>query len=96
MPALLEEIQQDLFAKALAFREKNTVRVGDFGEFKEVFRGRGGFVEAFFAGGREEEKTIKEETGATARCFPMDKEERGTCFFTGRPGARLAVFARAY
>jgi len=96
VPSLLEEIQEDLFAKALAFREKNTVRVGDFGEFKEVFRGRGGFVEAFFAGGQDEEKTIKEETGATVRCFPMEREERGDCFFTGRPGARLAVFARAY
>ncbi len=92
----MEDIQEDLFAKALNFREQNTHRVGDFREFKKAFAGRGGFVEAFFAGGIEEEKIIKEETGATVRCFPMENEERGDCFFTGRPKAKLAVFARAY
>jgi len=96
VPEVLEDIQEDLFAKALKFRRQNTYRVSDFGGFKEAFAGRGGFVEAFFAGGIEEEKIIKEKTGATVRCFPMENEERGDCFFTGRPRAKLATFARAY
>lgn len=96
VPRVLDEIQNDLYFKALEFRKQNTFRVSDLEGFKEVFAARGGFVEAFFAGGREEEKLIKEETGATVRCFPMDNDESGTCFFTGKPGARLAVFARSY
>lgn len=96
VPEVLEAIQKNLFDRALAFREKNTFKVSDFGEFKKIFEGRGGFVEAFFAGGREDEKRIKEETGATVRCFPLNRQEKGKCFYTGKEGASLAVFAKSY
>ena len=96
VPEVLEEIQKNLYDKALAFRKKNTIHVTGYEEFSKIFEGNGGFVEAFFAGGREEEKKIKEETGATVRCFPLGREETGTCFYTGKQGARLAVFARSY
>ncbi len=96
VPKVLEDIQKNLYEKALAFREKNTIHVTGYEEFSKIFEGSGGFVEAFFAGGREEEKKIKEETGATVRCFPLGREETGTCFYTGKKGARLAVFAKSY
>ena len=96
VPEVLEDIQKNLYEKALAFREKNTIHVTGYEEFSKIFEGSGGFVEAFFAGGREEEKKIKEETGATVRCFPLGREETGTCFYTGKKGARLAVFAKSY
>jgi prolyl-tRNA synthetase len=96
VPEVLEDIQKNLYDRALAFRISNTFKVGDYVEFKKVLDGRGGFIEAFFAGGRDDEKKIKEETGATVRCFPLERQETGKCFYTGKEGAKLAVFAKAY
>lgn len=96
VPDILEEIQKNLYDRALAFRKQNTFMVDNFEEFKKIFAGKGGFVEAFFAGGREDEKRIKEETGATVRCFPLERRETGKCFYTGKEGAKLAVFAKSY
>jgi len=94
--SLLEEIQSSLFNKALSFRRENTAEVASYEEMKKVLEEKGGFVETWFAGSRDDEKKIKEETGATARCMPMDSEELGTCFYTGKPGARKVIFAKAY
>jgi prolyl-tRNA synthetase (EC 6.1.1.15) len=96
VPALLEEIQSGLFNKALAFRRENTSAVASYDEMKKVLEEKGGFVETWFAGSRDDEKKIKEETGATARCMPIDSPGEGTCFFTGKPGARKVIFAKAY
>jgi prolyl-tRNA synthetase len=96
VPELLDRIQKDLHANAKAFRLANTVRVSSWDEFRSVIEERGGFVEAYFAGSVEDERHIKEETGATPRCFPLSDDSRGRCFLTGRDGARLAVFAKAY
>lgn len=96
LPKILEAIHENLYLKALEFRKENTVRVDNYESMKKVLKGKGGFVEAFFAGGRDEEKKIKEETGATIRCFPMGNTEKGTCIYTGAKDAPLAVFARAY
>ena len=96
VPSLLEEIQSSLFNKALSFRRENTVEVASYEEMKKVLEEKGGFVETWFAGSRDDEKKIKEETGATARCMPIDSEEPGTCFYTGKPGARKVIFAKAY
>jgi len=94
--SLLEEIQSSLYNKALSFRRENTVEVASYEEMKKVLEEKGGFVETWFAGSRDDEKKIKEETGATARCMPVDREEPGTCFYTGKPGARKVIFAKAY
>ncbi|MFA0887548.1 MAG: proline--tRNA ligase [Synergistales bacterium] len=96
IPALLDAIQKNLFEKALAFRDANTRHAASFEEMKAMIEDGGGFVTAFFAGDRSDEKAIKEATGATVRCFPLSDERTGTCFFTGREGAKLAIFARAY
>ncbi len=93
---LLEEIHTSLYEKALAFRKENTCFVSDYEEFKAAIENQGGFVETFFAGTSEDEKKIKEETGATARCMPLGSEERGVCMKTGRSGARRTIFAKAY
>ena len=94
--ALLETMQGDLLAKARAFRQDRTRRAESFEELKTILEKEGGFVEAFFGGGKAEEKAIKEATMATVRCFPLDDDSRGTCFFTGRKDAKRAIFARAY
>ncbi|QTX32780.1 proline--tRNA ligase [Aminithiophilus ramosus] len=94
--ALLETMQGELLTKARAFRQDRTRRAETFEELKAILEKEGGFVEAFFGGGKAEEKAIKEATMATVRCFPLDDDSRGTCFFTGKKDARRAVFARAY
>lgn len=96
VPHLLETIQKALFDRALAFREANTRHASSFEEMKTLLENEGGFVTAFFAGDRSDEKAIKEATGATVRCFPLSDERMGTCFFTGKENAKLAIFARAY
>jgi prolyl-tRNA synthetase len=93
----LNGIQAGMLAKATAFRDANTQTVASYDEFKEALEAKGGFLRAFWAGTSEDEDRIKEETKATIRCFPFDaEEEEGTCFYTGRPGGRVAIFARAY
>jgi prolyl-tRNA synthetase len=96
IPMLLEEIQKELLRRATEFRVANTVSVSSMDEFKDVLENCGGFLKAYFAGSREDEKTIKDATGATVRCFPLEDETRGTCFYTGKKDARLAIFAKAY
>ncbi|MCF4114428.1 MULTISPECIES: proline--tRNA ligase [Dethiosulfovibrio] len=94
---LLETIQEDLLNKARSFREVNTHEVSDLDGFKKTLEKKGGFIKAYFAGTKEDEKAIKEATGATVRCFPLeDKDTRGKCFFTGKDDARMAIFAKSY
>ena len=96
VPAILEQIHNDLYNRALNFRNDNTFQVSDFAEFKSVLETSGGFLKAYFAGGIAEEKKIKEETGATVRCFPLEDTSTGKCFFTGKDNAKMAIFARSY
>ncbi len=94
---LLEEIQQNIYDKALAFRTANTHYVDDYAEFKQVLDEKGGFILAHWDGTPETEERIKEETKATIRCIPYNApEEEGKCILTGRPSSRRVLFARAY
>jgi len=94
---LLEDMQRNIYQKALAFREANTTRVDDYQTFKEVLDGKAGFIAAHWDGTPETEERIKEETKATIRCIPLDApEEAGQCVYTGKPSSRRVLFARAY
>ena len=94
---LLEEIQQNLFNKALSFRNDHITEVNSFEEFKEVIENNGGFVSAHWDGTIETENKIKELTKATIRCIPNKaKEEAGTCVLTGEKSSRKVLFAKAY
>jgi len=93
----LDAIQDNMFKKALTFREENTHSVGSYDDFKEVLESKGGFIRAHWAGSREDEERIKDETKATIRCLPLDAPEgKGRCFFTGDETERVAIFAKAY
>ena len=84
---------------AEAFREANTHDVGSMEELKEFFSGEGGggFARVYFGGSAEDEGEIKYVTGgATIRCMPQDDESTGNCVYTGKPGARRAILAKAY
>ena len=94
---LLTDIQENIYQRAWAFRQENTVRVDSYGEFKELLDRKGGFLMAHWDGTSETEEKIKEETKATIRCVPLDAEEEpGACIYTGKPSVRRVVFARNY
>ncbi|MEL1243975.1 proline--tRNA ligase [Flavobacterium sp. DGU11] len=95
--SLLEEMQKNMFAKALAYREEHITEVNSFEEFKEVLENKAGFVSAHWDGTPETEEKIKDLTKATIRCIPLGrKEEAGSCVFTGVPSKGRVLFARAY
>ncbi len=94
---LLNEIQDNLFKKALDYRNNHITEVNSFDEFKEVIEKKGGFVSAHWDGTTETEDKIKELTKATIRCIPNDvKDEDGVCVFSGKPSKRRVLFAKAY
>jgi prolyl-tRNA synthetase len=94
---LLEQIQSDLFNKALQYRDTHITEVSDFEEFKTVLENKAGFISAHWDGTPETEEKIKELTKATIRCIALDrKEESGSCMFTGKPSAGRVLFAKAY
>jgi len=93
---LLEDIQTNLFEKAISYRETNTTVVNDFKEFKKAIK-QGGFVSAHWDGTEETEQRIKEYTKATIRCIPNNaKNEEGVCVLTGEPSTKRVLFAKAY
>lgn len=94
---LLNEIQENIYNKALKFREENTTKVDSYEEFKRVLDEKPGFVLAHWDGTPETEERIKEETKATIRCIALETpEESGVDMVTGKPSSRRVYFARAY
>jgi prolyl-tRNA synthetase len=94
---LIDEIQQNIYQKALDFRNQMTTKVDSWEEFNKVLNEKGGFISAHWDGTGETEEKIKEQTKATIRCVPLDGTlEEGKCVFTGRHSERRVLFARAY
>ena len=93
---LLDQIQKNLYDRALSFREQNTHIVNTWDEFLVTIE-KGGFILAHWDGTAETEDKIKEATKATIRVIPFNNvRESGTCVFTGKPSEQRVVFARAY
>ncbi len=94
---LLSEIQENLFKKALDYRNSHITEVNSFEEFKDVLENKTGFISAHWDGSSETEEKIKELTKATIRCIPLEaKEENGVCVYSGKPSQRRVLFAKAY
>lgn len=94
---LLEEIQENIYNRALSFRTENTLEIDSWDEFVKTLDEKPGFISAHWDGTPETEEKIKELTKATIRCIPLDaKEEEGKCIYTGNPSSRRVIFARAY
>ena len=97
IPALLDQIQNDLFQKALSYREEHTHTANTWEEFEDLIKNNAGFVYAHWDGTTETEDKIKDMTKATIRCIPLNnKQEEGVCILTGKPSAQRVVFAKAY
>jgi prolyl-tRNA synthetase len=94
---LLEDIQQSMYNKALAYRDEHITRADTMEEFERLLDGKGGFILAHWDGTVATEEAIKEKTKATIRCIPLDAvAEEGKCIFTGKPSMQRVLFARAY
>jgi len=94
---LLDQIQENLFERALAFRENSTHYVDSWDEFRDVIENKGGFIYAHWDGTGETEERIKEETRATIRVIPLNNPpETGKCVYSGKPSSQRVVFAKAY
>ncbi|OFY38686.1 MAG: proline--tRNA ligase [Bacteroidetes bacterium GWF2_40_14] len=94
---LLDDIQANIYKKALDFRDANTVKVDDYETFKKRIE-EGGFLLCHWDGTAETEEKIKNDTKATIRCIPMEnaEEEEGFCVYSGKPSRQRVIFARAY
>ena len=94
---LLEQIQKDLFNRALEYRNAHITEVNTFEEFKEVLENKTGFISAHWDGTPETEEKIKDLTKATIRCIPLDQmKEEGQCVFSGSKSVGRVLFAKAY
>jgi len=94
---LLDDIQQNLYNRALKFREDNTHRVDDFDSFQKLAEGDGGFIWAHWDGTPESEDVIKQKTKASIRCIPLNGErESGKCIVSGKPSERRVLLAKSY
>jgi prolyl-tRNA synthetase len=92
---MLEQIQRDLYQRALAFRQANTQRPSDYESLKRALES--GWAEAWWCGEAECEAAIQEDTKATTRNIPLDQPGgEGRCIRCGRPAKEIAIFARAY
>jgi prolyl-tRNA synthetase len=93
--ALLDRIQEGLYRRALKFREEHTFEAKTYAELRE--RVELGFVRCWWAGSRQDEEKIQEQTKATIRVIPLDQPGgHGPCVYTGKEADRVVVFARAY
>ncbi len=93
---LLDEIQDNLFQRAKAYRDDHITEVDSYDAFKEALEQKGGFIKAHWDGTTETELKIKDETKATLRCIPEDDGGEGKCIVTGNPSKQKVIFAKAY
>jgi prolyl-tRNA synthetase len=94
---MCERIQKLLLERHKVWTEQNTREVVSFSDFKEIMRGKKGFIKAFWCESPECERKIKEETKATSRCRPIEaKEENGACVYCGKASRYRWIFAQSY
>lgn len=94
---LLEDIQQNIFNKALSYRESKITKADTWEQFVSLLDQKGGFISAHWDGTTETEEAIKEKTKATIRCIPFNNpKEDGICILTGKPSTQRVLFARSY
>jgi prolyl-tRNA synthetase len=94
---LLEQIQLNIYQKALDAKSNSTYKADSYEDFKRILDTTGGFILAHWDGTTETELKIKEETKATIRCILINNlQEQGKCIYTGNPSTQRVIFARAY
>ncbi len=97
IPALLDEIQKEMFNEALAKRESRTMDITSIDQLKQALTDAPGFYRVWWDGDSEDEVRLQSETKVTVRCIPWDQPGgTGKCIVTGRETARMVILARAY
>jgi prolyl-tRNA synthetase len=90
-------MQKDLLENARAFRKENSFKIDDYNELKKIIANDGGFVYSHWCGSVECEQQVKDETKATIRCIPFEREdEKGKCIVCGNNSDGRVIFAKAY
>jgi len=93
----LNDIQNSLFKNADKLLKEHITMVKTFNEFKEILEKKGGFIKACHCLDEKCEEKIKEETGATIRLIPFDKEKIfSNCVYCGKKADAVVYFAKAY
>lgn len=93
----LQQMQKDMLERARRFQQENTFEVDDYDKFKDIIAGDGGFVKSHWCGDPACEAKIKEDTKATIRNIPFDREkEKGKCIVCGKESDGRVIFAKAY
>ena len=94
---LLSQIQDNIYKKAIDFRDSSTNHADTWDEFIKLLDEKGGFIMAHWDGTPETEQRIKDISKATIRCIPLgNRLENGKCILTGLPSTQRVLFARAY
>ncbi len=94
---ILEQMQQDMYDRALAHREENTHVATNWDEFTDILEKKQGFIKGMWCGDQECEIAIKDKTGATTRCMPFEQENLGdVCVHCGKPAKKMVYFGKAY
>lgn len=94
---ILEKMQADMLAKAIAHRDANTHEAHNWEEFTDILTRKQGFIKAMWCGDRACEEAIKDETGATTRCMPFEQEHLSdVCVHCGKPAKTMVYFGKAY
>ncbi len=94
---LLEQIQLNIYQKALDYRDEHITRADTWDEFVDILENKTGFVSAHWDGTSETELKIKEKTKATIRCIELNAHaEEGKCILTGNLSHKRVLFAKAY
>ncbi len=94
---ILEQMQQDMFDRALAHRVENTHTATNWDEFTDILEKKQGFIKGMWCGDQECEIAIKDKTGATTRCMPFEQEKLGdVCVHCGKPAKKMVYFGKAY
>jgi len=97
VPALLDEVQAAILARSVVYREENTREAADWPQFQTLMTETRGFIEANWCGDEDCEKAVQQETTATIRCLPLDRDPAvGKCVHCGAPATERALFAKAY
>jgi prolyl-tRNA synthetase len=93
---LLDDVQRNMLQQATEFRDENIHDVKTYNDLRGVIEA-GGWARGGWAGSDEDEMRVKDETGATIRCFTFEqRDDKGECLLTGAKAAQVALFARAY
>lgn len=93
---LLDQIHDEMYARALKHRDENTHTVSSYPEFKDILETKGGYLKAMWCGDEECEQKIKDETGATTRCIIEGEAHSDTCIYCGKKAKKIVYFAKAY